>query len=245
VEQELAQPAGKTVASVAKQFMGRPYTAKTLEVATPERLVANLHEFDCTTLMENSMALARTIHQDYASFNQYLRNLEDLRYRNGQLDGYLSRLHYTSDWLYNNAQLGFIKLVTDRFEGTEKINFPVRFMSEHPDLYKQLQGDSQRVQAISEQEERIRRRDYYVLPQEKLEANFSKFKPGDMVGFVTSKEGLDIAHVGLICLREGNPHVMHASMSADKVVTSEKTLAGYVNGISHMTGVVVARLQIN
>ena len=79
----------------ARQFLGAPYVAHTLEVNAvgDERLVVNTRELDCTTLVENVVALtlcARNNERDYAAFRKYLRQL---RYRQGVIKGYPSRLH--------------------------------------------------------------------------------------------------------------------------------------------------------
>lgn len=235
-----AKPLGNIAELVGKQFTGRPYTAKTLEVEVPEKLVINLHEFDCTTFMENSLALAKAIHQDYAAFGEYMKILENMRYRNGQLAGYLSRLHYYSDWLYDNEQLNIIKDVTAKLGGTP-VKFNVNFMSNHPDAYKQLssQGRIDSMQAIEKQ---IAGRKYFMIPEDKISQAYESMKAGDIAGFVTDKEGLDIAHVGLLTIQNNKPHLMHASMDAGKVIISAKALANYVKGIQHMKGIVIARL---
>ena len=44
----------------ANKFLGRPYVGATLEKNQEERLVVNLNELDCTTLVENVTALALT-----------------------------------------------------------------------------------------------------------------------------------------------------------------------------------------
>ena len=53
------RPVGAATLAAARYFVGRPYVASTLE-REPERLVVNLREWDCTTLVESAVALART-----------------------------------------------------------------------------------------------------------------------------------------------------------------------------------------
>ena len=61
------RPVGTATLAAARYFVGRPYAASTLE-REPERLVVNLREWDCTTLVESAVALARTaIKQSSAS----------------------------------------------------------------------------------------------------------------------------------------------------------------------------------
>ncbi len=71
-----------------------------LEKDGDEQLVINLTGLDCTTFLENSLALARCIKKGTTSFEDYLEELQFIRYRDGVIDGYTSRLHYFSDWIY-------------------------------------------------------------------------------------------------------------------------------------------------
>ena len=49
----------------------------------------------------------------------FIKNLETIRYRNGVLDGYPSRLHYFTDWIRNNEQKGLVRDITSELGGTE------------------------------------------------------------------------------------------------------------------------------
>ena len=71
---------GAATLAAARYFVGRPYVASTLE-REPERLVINLREWDCTTLVESAVALARTAQSPAPTFDVYLRELSRLRYR--------------------------------------------------------------------------------------------------------------------------------------------------------------------
>ena len=41
----------------ARQLVGIPYVAQTLEINKEEQLIVNLHQLDCTTYVENVLAL--------------------------------------------------------------------------------------------------------------------------------------------------------------------------------------------
>ncbi len=91
------------VVKVGTFFLGTPYVAHTLEMQ-PEQLVVNLREMDCTTFAENCLAISRTIKSGNPGFEQFTKELRNIRYRDGVINGYPSRLHYFSDWIYNNAK---------------------------------------------------------------------------------------------------------------------------------------------
>ena len=55
----------------ARQFLGIPYVAHTLEVNDDEQLVVNTRQLDCTTLVETVMALTICAHQGKRTWNDY------------------------------------------------------------------------------------------------------------------------------------------------------------------------------
>ena len=107
---------GASTLAAARYFVGRPYVASTLE-REPERLVINLREWDCTTLVESAVALARTAQSPTPTFDVYLRELSRLRYRTAVITDYTDRLHYFTDWIYENARRGLVRDVTAEIGG--------------------------------------------------------------------------------------------------------------------------------
>lgn len=77
-----SQPSLKTVTPdvVGSYFLGRPYVARTLERLGDERLVVNLREFDCLTLVENSLAISRCFNNAKYSFDDFTRELKLIRF---------------------------------------------------------------------------------------------------------------------------------------------------------------------
>lgn len=224
---------------VGKEFMGTPYVANTLE-KMPEHLVINLRELDCTTFGENCLVIARIIKSGDTSFENYANELQKLRYRNGMIDGYPSRLHYFSDWIYENAQRGFLKRVSEEIS---HVPYPMEtnFMSTHPDSYPQLKDNKDFVQKLKKKEAEISARKMYFLPKEKLAEYESQLRDGDIVGLTTSVPGLDITHVGIIVHVGDRVHLMHASSNEMKVIISEQPLEEYLKGRNSVTGIMVAR----
>ena len=64
------------------------------------------------TLVENVGALTRTIQSENPSFETFCKNLQALRYRNGEIHDYTDRLHYTTDWIFENQRKGIVEDVT-------------------------------------------------------------------------------------------------------------------------------------
>ena len=129
-------PIGAIIVRIGESFLGTKYTPATLEVE-PERLVINLEELDCVTYVENVLAMARVIRAKEPTWPAYVRELERIRYRGGELDGYLSRLHYFSEWIADNERLGLVRNVT-RDLGGVPLDETINFMSTHAESYRQL-----------------------------------------------------------------------------------------------------------
>ncbi|MDE6688975.1 MAG: DUF1460 domain-containing protein, partial [Prevotella sp.] len=79
-------PAKATPLYFARCLKGKPYVAHTLEVNDTERLVVNVRELDCTTLVENAVAMILCVQNKQRTFADFRYWLTQLRYRQGQLD---------------------------------------------------------------------------------------------------------------------------------------------------------------
>jgi hypothetical protein len=237
---EEGTPVPELMVKIGTYFLGTPYVAHTLETDSAEQLVVNLREMDCTTFAENCLAISRTIHSGKLTFEQFTNELKEIRYRNGILDGYPSRLHYFSDWIYNNHQNHILRDVTREMAG---IPYPinVHFMSTHPESYRQLKADSSLIKRIEAQEKEISARQMYYIPEEQLATVEDQLQDGDIAGLTTNMDGLDISHVILLVRKEGRIHLMHASSLAEKVIVSEETLETYLLNSNRATGIMVAR----
>ncbi len=233
-------PIGEVVSEIGKMFKGAPYEAHTLEEPEEERLVINLKVFDCVTLVENSLALARCIKKGTTAFDDYTRELQMIRYRNGEIDGYPSRLHYFSDWIYDNIQKGIVEDANQDIGGAEPFRKTINFMSTNRDSYWQLANDEY-YQAIQRQEEIINKREYTFIPKGNVHMYEENLKEGDILAFTTNIRGLDIQHTALATKRNGNIHVLHAPMAGRSVEVTDKNLMMYLTMNERMTGIMVAR----
>ena len=92
----------------ARKFLGLPYVAHTLEINDDERLVVNTRQLDCTTLVENVTALTLCAQRGQYTWRDYLRTLTAMRYRNGKITDYTSRIHYFTEWITANTKEGIV-----------------------------------------------------------------------------------------------------------------------------------------
>jgi len=224
---------------VGSFFLETPYVAHTLETGE-EQLVINLREMDCTTFAENCLAISRTIKSDTHTFEQFCSELQFIRYRDGLIDGYPSRLHYFCDWILNNQQKN---LIADMSQEIAQTPFPkqINFMSTHPDSYRQLKESAPLVDLIAAQEKEISARLMFYIPETKVAELESKLMDGDIAGITTSIEGIAIQHVVILIRQEGRIHLMHASSKAEKVVVSDFTLEEYLLNSKSASGIMLAR----
>ena len=224
---------------VGSFFQLTPYVAHTLETAE-EQLIINLRELDCTTFAENCLAISRTIKSESPDFEQFTSELQNIRYRDGKIDGYPSRLHYFCDWIDNNVEKNLIK---DMSEEIAQTPFPkeINFMSTHPGSYMQLKDSISLIDRIAIQEKEISSRKMFYIPETKIAEVESKLMDGDIAGITTEIDGIGIQHVVILIRQEGRIHLLHASSAAEKVTVSEITLEEYLLNNKSASGIMLAR----
>ena len=235
------KPIGDVIAEIGKSFIGTDYLAHGLEKDGDEQLVINLTGLDCTTFLENTLVLARCIKKGDTTFENYQKELQFIRYRKGIIDKYPSRLHYFSDWIYDNVQKGIVEDITKEI-GAQKIKFKIDFMSTHPNSYKQLKENPEFISIVKKQEQEISCREYYFIPKEELDSKEEQIQNGDLIAITTTVEGLDIGHIGIaVKMDDGRIHLLHAPDVGYKVQISDLPIFEYLNKLKKDTGVIVLR----
>ena len=210
----------------AKQMLGVPYVAGTLDGNEEEQLVVRTDALDCTTFVETVLAFCIADKRGERDFEGFKKALTDVRYRDGILNGYTSRLHYFSDWIRNNEQMGFVKECTSETACAQPKELWLDFMTTHVDSYLPMKKDASLVEEMAAQEKNWQGTVVSYIPKEKLDLSSDelKIKDGDVLALVTNIKGLDIVHVGFAFWREGKLHLLHASSSsAKKVIEDPKT----------------------
>lgn len=222
----------------AKKLLGTPYVAGTLEVNAREELVVNLDEVDCTTFVEQVLAMALADKRDERTEEGFRKALTQIRYRNGELEGYPSRLHYFSDWIADNERMGVIEERTPSLSA-EKQTLHLNFMSTHSESYRQLKEDSALVSEMKAVEARWQGVEVSYLPKGRLAENPEQLgiKNGDILAITTNIKGLDVVHVGFACWIGEHLHLLHASSIAKKVMEDPQPLYEYSKTKRTHTGV--------
>lgn len=237
------------VLSFARQFIGLPYVAHTLEIHAKgqERLVVNTRELDCTTFVENVIALTLCAKNNERHFNAFRKYLRQLRYRHGVINGYPSRLHYFTDWIEDNTKMGFVHEIQQEkspFSAVQIIN--VGYMSNHPQSYEALKVHPEFIDKIAAQEKDLNGRRYRYIPKNMVKNTKLMRKivhDGDVIAITCSKSGLDIAHLGFAVWRRDGLHLLNASQLHHRVIEEPMTLDRYLMKHPKHTGIRIIRLN--
>ncbi len=206
-----------------------------------EELDVNLTQFNCVTFVENMIALTQTRLSSNPNFEYFKQNLANIRYRNGVID-YASRLHYFSDWLYENEKRGILTNITQEIGG-QPFNKNVSYLSSSKNVLTKNKSNYTTFVSMKKVEKEISSRPKYFIPKDRIPEVESKIKNGDIIGITNRLEGMDMAHTGFAIWRNGQLYLMHASSQYHRVVISSKPLKDYLAGNKLQTGIMVGRLN--
>ena len=225
-------------------FVDTPYKAGTLEVDDTEDLIINCDEVDCTTFVEYALAMALCPQQgDEMQEGDFARNLQRIRYRDGKIDGYTSRLHYISDWINNAVRQGLLEAVTAAYSPFKQ-KLSLSYMSTHPELYKSLKNSPENVAQMAKYEKALSGKEVHYLPKDKLEPDgLPWIKNGDIIALTTNTPGLDVSHMGIAIYIKGQLHLLHASSKEGKVVVGKTALSQMLKDRKSLTGIRVLRMK--
>lgn len=240
-------PIGERIARVGETFVGSPYLPQTLDPPGAERLVINLRAMDCVTFVENMVALAHFVREappdvldrPEDAMRLYQAMIERIRYRDGRLSGYPSRLHYFSEWLADNEKKGLLRVVTEELGGIADPE-PISFMSGHRGSYRQLASDADYAE-IGRIETRLSQATRYYVPKDRVATIAGEIRDGDILAMTSTLQGLDVAHTGIAVRRDGEVHLLNAPLVGKNVEISEKEISLRLAGIKSQDGLMVAR----
>lgn len=233
---------GSLMLAIAGEFTGNKYVAGTLEQGSNEPLVINTQELDCTTFVEQVVAIYATVNEGKEGFRDMCTNLQRIRYRGGIRSGYASRLHYISQWIADSAKQHIIHEI-DYGPVGRTLPIDLHYMSTHPASYKQLQGNSTLVNEIAKWERAMHGIEAAYIPKQELlrTANELPVYDGDIIALTTNIKGLDVTHIGFAFWENGKLHMLHASSAEGKVIKDHKNLYEYQKNKKSQTGIRVFR----
>ena len=228
----------------ARSMIGIPYCGGTLDVNENESLVVRTDSVDCTTYVETVLAMYLASKIEYGGYNDFKKALTKIRYRDGVIKGYSSRLHYFSDWVTDNEKKGILYEVTSRSNHSQR-HFSINYMTKHSVLYRHLKGDSLSVNEMLRVEEKWKNYDMPYIPKELLKEHHNNIDicNGDILALTTNIDGLDVLHLGFAVWVDGNIHLLHASSLYGRVVLDPMSLYEYLKDRKKHTGIRVIRVK--
>lgn len=235
---------GNYMVFFGRQLKGLPYVAKTLEVNKEERLVVNLRQLDCTTYVETVLALSRCMAQGKPTFANYLTQLRLIRYAGGVVS-YPTRKHYFTYWIQQGVKQGLVKDIqgpNPPFKAVQTVN--ADYMTNHLSQYPMLTGKPQWVSEIRSMEKSItglRPRYISTAAIDNSRLLRQTVHDGDIIAIVTTKQGLEISHVGIAVWHTDGIHMLNASSLYHKVVEDSNLLRTYLKRQKSARGVRVVR----
>lgn len=230
---------GALVVRAARVQLGKPYFDEPWHPG-PEVVESRVDSFQCVSLVESSLALARCVWRNAPTIPCFQHEVQDLRYRHGEIDGYASRLHYFEDWLSDNAERGHVTLLTRALGGLPVV-LNYSYMSRHRAKFPALEDADIRAD-ISATEARLSHTKMYVLDRDHVRSIENRLQSGDVVAIASSVGGMMVTHTGIISMDDAHiAHLLHASSAQHRVVITREDLADYILRRTERRGVLVAR----
>ncbi len=239
-------PIGERTAAVGRSLAGTPYRSFTLEIDDHvESPSVNLEGMDCWTFFEDSLAFARMLGEPREEWTPQtmLRFIELDRYRGGTCEGYLSRLHYLEDWLYDNDRRGLIADVT-RSLGAARGPHDAREMTVNWRGYRYMRNNPWLRPGIRAMEERVAEMPLYYIPKSRVPSIESSLRTGDIICIATHDgRFIGTSHVGLAYrTSDGVVHFLHASAPYNfGRVVLDSSIASYLYRYRSDAGIIVGR----
>ena len=241
---------GERMLKAAISLLGTPYVASTLENTEKEELTIYLTRTDCILFVETCFNLVEAVRiygaeADFAGFADLVRQS---RYRDGKVDRYSDRIHYTTEWIRNGEARGLLEDMTMAFGGMAA-DRPINFMSTHKGSYRQLAGAPEDTTAardlalIAAVEKTLSETPQSWIPTRKIPGMEQKIRSGDILCFMSGVPGLDIAHVGIAYVDDGRAGFIHASSGGGKVMVDPRTIAEYAVAKKNCPGIKVVRVR--
>ena len=197
--------------AISGSLLGRPYVENSL-VGGPEEtevLTISLEGFDCVTYIETVLGLAFS-----KSVAGMVASIREMRYEGGEVD-WRRRNHYMIDWARNNEMRGMLENLTNGALTVKKTRSLAAINGLPP-----------------------RQATFRCFPKQRLRQVSATCETGDLILFASTKNWLDVFHVGLLVKREDSFLMRHATRKAGCVI--EQDLEEFIRD-NRMSGLVLLR----
>ncbi len=235
-------PIDEVIQVVSSKLLGATYREGLLDQGETEKLFVSLTEFDCVLFVETVLALSRNLLSPTPTYENFVQNIQEVRYANGKLDGYCSRLHYFSEWIRDNQKRNIVRDITTKLGGIP-LNKTLNFMSNNWQKYSRLKSNQANYQCILAMEQKIeielKSEQLRYIPSAKIKSIYPLLKAGDIIAVTTDLKGIDVTHTGFVYPTPNGIGFIHASPSGKVKISPD--LQRYVERVDHAIGIMVAR----
>lgn len=185
------------IIKISENFMEIPYRKNTLKgsLKIEEELTINFEEVDCMTFIEYVEALRLS-----NNFESFIENLKAIRYFDSIVE-FQKRRHFFSDWDY----IPTVKNITS-YIGKSYFKTSFKELNKIDKHKRWIEGLPVNLKKIN------------YIPQNNLKKIIDKLPSVCYCGFYSSKEGLDVEHVGILINKGQTLTLRHASSIKGKVV---------------------------
>ncbi|MBK8006922.1 MAG: DUF1460 domain-containing protein [Gemmatimonadetes bacterium] len=247
----IGMPLSRAAARVGETPSGRRRVAGTPEeylkaggAPDQEPLAATLTRYDCVTLVEGTLAVARIARRAGApTWAAFEEEVTRMRYRDGRRGGYANRLHYASEWIQDCARRGLVRDPGRRPRRHRRHAAPPL----HVGPPRQLPRPGRRPPAPHHRRPGAgaRRRPALGDPHGADPGHRRPAPAGGRAGLCHEHRGLDVTHTALVHRDPGGEtRVLHAPLSGGTVEIAARALPDYVSGHPPRDGVLVARALV-
>lgn len=241
-----AQPIGQRTTTAGRALLGTPYGNYTLEIDDRiESPSVNLHQLDCWTFYETSLAMARLVRSGPRPWqaSDLLTLVEMERYRDGQCTGsYISRMHHLEEVFHDNERRGLGRNVTKSLGGVP-VRRHVKEMQSAWRSYRYLRSNPSLIPQMAQVERRVSSLPVTYIPKRNVASIESRLQDGDVLAVASNYPGGYTSHVGLAVRDGATCRFMHATSSRDKGrrCVIDTRISTYLNGSSSRMGLIVFR----
>lgn len=214
-----AQPHGRTVDLISREFLGTPYLANRLigSQSTPEQLVIDFRGLDCFTYIDYVEALSTA-----RSEAEFVQRLVDIRYVDGKI-AFPQRKHFFTDWAQRPKKVA--EDITAQLS-PHAVSL-VKNLNQKADGGSYLPGLP------------VVQRSVTYIPSDRVDDKvLAQLRTGDYIGIYTNLAGLDVTHTGIFVMTDNGPVLRNASSRKANMQVVDSPFMDYVMATP---GIVVLR----
>ncbi|MBE4974082.1 DUF1460 domain-containing protein [Serratia sp. X3] len=214
-----AQPHGRTVDLISREFLGTPYLANRLigSQSTPEQLVIDFRGLDCFTYIDYVEALSTARNEA-----EFVQRLVDIRYVDGKI-AFPQRKHFFTDWAQRPKKVA--EDITAQLS-PHAVSL-VKNLNQKADGGSYLPGLP------------VVQRSVTYIPSDRVDDKvLAQLRTGDYIGIYTNLAGLDVTHTGIFVMTDNGPVLRNASSRKANMQVVDSPFMDYVMATP---GIVVLR----